>query len=344
MTASKRYQVFISATYPDMQGARQALMLPMIENGMIPTGLDSAAADGNTLLPVIQKLIETSDYFILIVGGRYGHLSPMGLSEIHREYIYAATKRKPVVAFIHDNPTLLKPEQQEATRDGQVRRDDFVRLLEEKVPCFRWSTEIGLTEVARKVLPNLMREHRAPGWVRADQAGTGANAADTSGLKARIQELEKEREEALSQSRPALKTLSRGTDQVALDYSCNVYEGGDCKLAMVTTRISWDQAFSCVAPLMLNPASEPVMQKALEDFIVRKALADVQKDFPRAHAVRNVVLAAHSFNQLKIHLRALGLISKSQEMDSRGLPLWQLTAHGDNTMSQVMAVKRTVKI
>ena len=95
---------------------------------------------------------------------------------------------------------------------------------------------------------------------------------------------------------------------------------------------------------MLNPASEPVMQKALEDFIVRKALGDVQKDFPRAHAVRNVVLAAHSFNQLKIHLRALGLIAKSQETDSRGLPLWQLTAHGDNTMSQVMAVKRTVKI
>lgn len=67
---------------------------------------------------------------------------------------------------------------------------------------------------------------------------------------------------------------------MALDYSCNVYEGGDCKLAMVTTRISWDQAFSCVAPLMLNPASEPVMQKALEDFIGRKALGDVQQDFP----------------------------------------------------------------
>ena len=87
-TANKRYQVFISATFPDMQGARQALILPMLEHGLIPTGLDSAAADGNTLLPVIQKLIETSDYFILIVGGRYGTLSPMGLSEIHREYIF----------------------------------------------------------------------------------------------------------------------------------------------------------------------------------------------------------------------------------------------------------------
>ena len=342
-TANKRYQVFISATFPDMQGARQALILPMLEHGLIPTGLDSAAADGNTLLPVIQKLIETSDYFILIVGGRYGTLSPMGLSEIHREYIFAATKRKPIIAFIHENPSALPEAQREPTRDGQVRRDDFVRLLEEKVTCYRWSTEAGLNELAGKVIPHLMREHHAVGWVRADQAGEGGGA-QAEALKARIELLEKEREEALSQARPPLKTLARAGDQVALDYSCNVYEGGDCKLAMVTTKISWDQAFSCVAPLMLNPAAEPVLQKALEDFIGRKALGDVQNDFPRAHAVRNVVLAAHAFNQVKIHLRALGLINRSAEKDSRGLPLWQLTAHGDNTMSQVMAVKRTVKL
>ena len=58
---------------------------------------------------------------------------------------------------------------------------------------------------------------------------------------------------------------------------------------------------------MLNPVSEPVMQKALEDYIARKALDDVLADFPKAHAVRNVVLAGHAFNQIKVHLRALGL-------------------------------------
>ena len=134
-TANKCYQAFISATFPDMRGARQALMPPMLASGLIPTGLDSAAAECNTLLPVIQTLIDSSDYFILIVGGRYGTLSPMGLSEIHREYIFAATKRKPIIAFIHDNPSELSEAQREPTREGQVRRDDFVRLLEEKVVC-----------------------------------------------------------------------------------------------------------------------------------------------------------------------------------------------------------------
>ncbi|WP_237738856.1 DUF4062 domain-containing protein [Alcanivorax hongdengensis] len=343
MTADNRYQVFISATYPDMQEARQALMVPLMDMGLMPTGFDSSAADGNTLLPVIQRMIEESDYFILLVGGRYGTLSPMGLSEIHREYIFAATKRKPVIALIHDNPAMLPESRRETTREGQVRREDFARLLENKAICYRWSTEKGLAELISKVMPEVMREHPADGWIRADRAGQGGGA-QSAALKERIAVLEKEREELLAQARPPLKSLARGSDQVSLDYSCNVYEGGDCKLAMASTRISWDQAFACVAPLMLNPASEMSLQKALEDYIGRRALADVQGDFPKAHAVRNVVMASHAFNQVKVHLRALGLINKSQEKDSRGLPMWQLTAHGDNTMSQVMAVKRSVRV
>ncbi|MDX1804487.1 MAG: DUF4062 domain-containing protein [Alcanivorax sp.] len=344
MTADNRYQVFISATYPDMQAARQALMLPLMDMGLIPTGFDSTVANGNTLMPVIQRMIEECDYFIILVGGRYGTLSPMGLSEIHREYIFAATKRKPVMALIHDNPTMLPDERREMTRDGQVRREDFARLLEKKTVSHRWTTETGLSELIKRAMPDMMREHPADGWIRADRAGDGGNTAEATALKQRIAVLEKEREEILSQSRPPLKSLARGADQVSLDYSCNVYEGGDCKLAMVSTKLTWDQAFACVAPLMLNPASETALQKALEDYIGRRALADVQDDFPKAHAVRNVVMASHAFNQVKIHLRALGLINKSAEKDSRGMPMWQLTAHGDNTMSQIMAVRRSVKL
>lgn len=340
MSLEKRYQVFISATYPDGQQARQALMLPMLEHGMVPTGLENAASQGDTLSFLEQRLIEQSDYVVLILAGRYGSLSPMGLSQIHREYVFATTKRKPVLAFIHDNPTLLPEADRETSREGQVRRDDFARLLESKVTCYRWNSLDALKEMAGRGLPQIMRQHPAIGWVRAGKAAGGDNDAEVSALKERIRALEKDRDEALGQVRPPLKTLARGNDQVNLDYSCNVYEDGACKQTLATTRLSWDQAFSCVAPLLMNPASEAVMQKALEDFIGQRALQDVQPQWPRAHAVRNVALASHAFNQVKIHLRALGLISKNAQRDSRGAPLWQLTPHGDNTMSQVMAVRR----
>ncbi len=339
MSVNKRYQVYISTTYPDMQSARQALMLPMLDLGLMPMGMDMHSSESHNLMPVVQRMIDDSDYFVILLGGRYGTLSPLGLSYTHREYIFAATKRKPVVSFIHDDPLNLPPDVREPSREGQVRRDDFARLLENKTLSFRWRDESELAARVAKVMPDVMRQYPAPGWM---QAGAMAGAGDTRNqvLVRRVAELEKEREEWLAAQRAPLRGLARGADPLSLEYSCNVYEGGDCKMTMASCELDWDRVFACVAPLMLNPVSEPVMQKALEDYVARRALQDVTGDFPKAHAVRNVVLAGHAFNQVKIHLRTLGLITKTSETDSRGMPLWRLTAQGDSTMSQVIAQRR----
>ena len=339
MTVEKRYQVFISTTYPDMQSARQALMLPLLDLGMAPMSMDLHSAETNNLMPVVQRMIDDCDYFVILLGGRYGTLSPLGLSYTHREYIFAATKRKPIVTFIHDQPFNLPAQAREDSREGQVRRDDFARLLENKTLAFRWRDERELSEQVAKVMPDVMRQHPAAGWVKSGSVEKSAGG-ETERLRRRVAELEKEREEWLSGQRTPARHLARGSDRVTLDYSCNVYEGGDCKVAMASCELDWNRVFACVAPLMLNPVSEPVMQKALEDYIARKALDDVLADFPKAHAVRNVVLAGHAFNQIKVHLRALGLINKTSDNDSRGMPLWRLTAQGDTAMSQVMARRR----
>ena len=75
MTVEKRYQVFISTTYPDMQSARQALMLPLLDLGMAPMSMDLHSAETNNLMPVVQRMIDDCDYFVILLGGRYGTLS-----------------------------------------------------------------------------------------------------------------------------------------------------------------------------------------------------------------------------------------------------------------------------
>lgn len=338
VTVEKRYQVFISTTYPDMQGARQALMPPLLDLGMLPMGMDPHSANGNDQMPLVQRLIDDSDYFVILLGGRYGGLSPLGLSYPHREYIFAATKRKPVITFLHDQPSALPEEARESSREGQVRRDDFARLLESKTLCYRWRQERDLQQLVARVMPEVMRRHPADGWVKGGRATPGGDESEE--LRARIAALEKEREALLGGLRTPVRNLARGGDEVPLDYSCDVYEGGDCKIAMASCRLDWDRIFACVAPLMLNPVSEAVMCKALEEYIARQALGNVSGDFPRAHAVRNVRLAGHTFNQIKVQLRALGLIAKAAGQDAGGLPLWRLTAQGDATMNQVMAQRR----
>jgi hypothetical protein len=52
-------------------------------------------------LEYIKRIIDVSDYYVLIIAGRYGNLSSDGSSFTEKEYEYAVSKRIPVLAFIH---------------------------------------------------------------------------------------------------------------------------------------------------------------------------------------------------------------------------------------------------
>jgi hypothetical protein len=52
---------------------------------------------------LIKRVIEESDYYVVIVSGRYGSLGPEGISYTEMEYDYAVAKGIPVLGFVrHD--------------------------------------------------------------------------------------------------------------------------------------------------------------------------------------------------------------------------------------------------
>ena len=339
MSIERKYQVFVSSTYSDLPEARQELMLGLLSMGMIPTGMELSPSESNDHWTMIQKLINECDYYLVLVGGRYGTLSPIGLSYTHREYVYAATKGKPVLALLHDAPDFLPPERRETSREGDVRFNDFRQLLQQKCLVRYWNAPRDLAAAVQKGLPALIEKSPGSGWVRANDSGA-TSELEVRMLKQRIEELESEKEALAQSMRPPLEQLARGSDQVLLGYSCNVFVKGDCKVTAARTSISWDQVIASVAPQMLDEVSEMVMRQALEGHIAARALADVQVQWPKAHAVRNVVLDTDSFNQVKIHLRALGMIRKCPPRPGRSQMAWQLTPLGDQAMTQILARKR----
>jgi nucleoside 2-deoxyribosyltransferase len=52
---------------------------------------------------LIKRVIEESDYYIVIVAGRYGSVGPEGMSFTEMEYDYAVAKGVPVLGFVRDN-------------------------------------------------------------------------------------------------------------------------------------------------------------------------------------------------------------------------------------------------
>ncbi len=72
-----------------------------------PAGMESFPANDNEQLEFIKTIIKDCDYYVLIIGGRYGSLTSDGISYTEAEYNYAKELKIPVIAFIHKEPDNL---------------------------------------------------------------------------------------------------------------------------------------------------------------------------------------------------------------------------------------------
>jgi hypothetical protein len=68
----KRYQVFVSSTYEDLIEERLEVMKALLELDCIPCGMEYFPAANEDAWTFIKKLIDVCDYYVVIVGGKYG--------------------------------------------------------------------------------------------------------------------------------------------------------------------------------------------------------------------------------------------------------------------------------
>ena len=103
----KRYQVFISSTYTDLKDERERVTQAIMGLNCIPAGMELFPAVDEEQFNFIKKVIDDCDYYILIIGGRYGSVSQNGLSYTEMEFDYAMEKGIKVMAFIHADPNAI---------------------------------------------------------------------------------------------------------------------------------------------------------------------------------------------------------------------------------------------
>src|SRR5580700_5309405 len=103
MISQVRYQVFVSSTYEDLREERQQATQAVLETSRFPSGMELFPASDDTQWELIKRVIEESDYYVIIVAGRYGSLGPEGRSYTEMEYDYAAEKGIPVLGFVREN-------------------------------------------------------------------------------------------------------------------------------------------------------------------------------------------------------------------------------------------------
>ena len=100
----KRYQVFVSSTFTDLKDERRAVMQALLELNCIPAGMELFPASTDDQWTLIQRVIDDCDYYLVIVGGRYGSMDAQGISYTEKEYDYAVQQGTPVMGFVHRQP------------------------------------------------------------------------------------------------------------------------------------------------------------------------------------------------------------------------------------------------
>ena len=100
----KRYQVFVSSTYEDLQDERKEVMQALLELDCIPAGMELFPASNDDQWTLIKKVIDDCDYYILIIGGRYGSTNEEGKSYTQMEFEYALSTGKPIISFLPKHP------------------------------------------------------------------------------------------------------------------------------------------------------------------------------------------------------------------------------------------------
>jgi len=103
MNTSIRYQIFLSSTYEDLRGERQQATQAILEAGYFPSGMELFPASDDTQWDLIKSVIAESDYYVVIVGGKYGTTNESGDSYTELEYDFAVERGIPVLGFVKTN-------------------------------------------------------------------------------------------------------------------------------------------------------------------------------------------------------------------------------------------------
>ena len=205
----RKYQVFVSSTYEDLQKERQEVMHVLLELDCIPSGMELFPAADEDQWSLIKGVIDDCDYYIVIIAGRYGSIGPDGISYTEMEYGYAVEKDKPVVAFLHGDPGSIPNKHVEKTEEGKTKLKAFCDLARRKM-CKEWTTPHELGSVVARSLNRLRKVDPGVGWVRGDQVPEHEATEEILSLRKKIDHLESMLGRARTEAPPGTENLAQG--------------------------------------------------------------------------------------------------------------------------------------
>jgi hypothetical protein len=334
----RRYQVFVSSTYEDLIPERREVIWGLLKLKHIPVGMELFPASGADTWTVIERVIDESDYYLVLVAGRYGSTDDDGLSYTEREYEYAMSRNKPVIAFLHGDPGSIAGRFTETDVAKRDRLAEFRTKLAGSRWVGRWHTPENLQAEVVLGMVNLVSERSATGWIRADESVPASEAAS---LLARVEALTVELDLARAAGRSVaaeVEEFSHGADihEVAASRRI-VLPDQTPDRERITIPLTWDEIFEQLAPLMLADASESKLSDSFHRLVSSRMP-------PPPSGARSTITSVpqDEFQRVKGQLFRLRLIRESDRKHTVRDPdgYWTLSDLGREYWMQRSAIRR----
>lgn len=332
----KRYQVFVSSTYSDLRDERQAVMQALMEMDCIPSGMELFPAVDEQQWAFIRRVIDDCDYYLLIIGGRYGSLTSEGISYTEKEYDYAAALGLPIVAFLHGAPQQLTVEKSDLDHELRAKLEIFrCKVSEGRLVKF-WTDAAQLPGLVALSLQKTIKAQPRVGWVRANALATADALGELNELRKRNESLMTEVTtlRARQVPQPMLPDLAP-LDAPLVTHG--TYHGKTVREKW-QVKSTWRQVFALVAPYLLQHPNDTVVKSHLTASLF--SLSGKSTIYEQ-----HTTLDDQLFQTIKIQLMAHGLVEiEYSKTTSGGMALfWNLSESGRAALLALRTVRSPVE-
>lgn len=250
---------------------RQDAIRTILDLGHIPAGMELFPADNIDQLVYIKKIIDECDYYVLIVGNRYGSVDIGGVGYTEREYDYAVESGKVVLAFVHGNPGSIPL----GKSDVDPRLVEMMDNFREKVKSGRivqfWTTREQLDNRVTKAIVRATSEYPMVGWVRGDVAASEDLLSKLNDLRNQNDALTKEVSALNGLIKPNIEGIADLSASFSIPYSVRLTRSSGTSYR--ETRIfnsTWGSIFSGISRRYIAPRPRGELKQDLESYVAAK--------------------------------------------------------------------------
>ncbi len=170
-------------------------------------------------LEYIQKIIDESDYYVVIIRGKYGSLANDGISFTEKECDYALETKKPVLAFLFKNPGKLRVDETDDDPEKSKKLTIFKQKLEERRIVKYWEDGSQLVNDIKDSIHDIARRRPGIGWIRGDQALDPTVYKDLEELRRQNKELQVQLDTVAKEEKGFPLDLSYGSDLFQIQHT-----------------------------------------------------------------------------------------------------------------------------